>query len=81
MYYDIKVKDLIYNKMRENISFSFLLHSVYISKRVTYRVINSIDELILEIALTQIKSYLQKKLKYTVDLSLINWKNKTKCLD
>ena len=61
MYCDTRVRELILEEIRENISFLFTLTLVYISTRGNYNTLNSADEIKLEIALAQVKPYLQKK--------------------
>ena len=60
IHFNTKTKELIINKVRENISFSFQLNSVYVSKRNAEGILNSTEEIEIEITLKTTSNYLQK---------------------
>ena len=80
MHCNNRAKELIINEMRENISFPFQLNLVYISKRNTKEILNSAEEIEIEIAFKTTSNYLQKKMKTKLDISLIDWKSRGKSL-
>ena len=71
MHYNTSTKELIINETRENISFLFQLNLVYMSKRNDEGILNSIEEIKIEMALKSTSNYLQKKMKIKLDISLI----------
>ena len=75
-----RAKELIINEIRENISFLFQLNLIYISKKNTKQILNSIEEIEIEMALKITSNYLQNKIKTKLDISLIDWKSRGKSL-
>ena len=72
MYCNTRAKELIINEMRENISFPFQLNLVYNRKRNAEGILNSIEEIEIEMALKTTSNYLQKKIKTKLDISVID---------